>query len=178
LKRTEFPPSAQVPHRPGGRHLQDHDNRARDERVRRLGQPEPLKARRKILHPGALRPPSQAVAQRDHRREGDDNRRHAKIRHQASVERSKQRPGRTRPETCRRHRSGGLGDYTGDHAADREHRPDRDVDVAGQDYQRRADRDDQHRHVSEKEIAQVLARKVARRNRSKHHGEQHDHDGD
>ena len=49
---------------------------------------------------------------------------------------------------------------------------------AGQDHQRHPDRDDQHRHVAEEQIAEVLAREVARRDRRQHEAERGDDDDD
>src|SRR6185312_14183971 len=129
------------------------------------------KALREILHPRAFRPPTQAVPQRHHGRQRHDDRRHAEVRDQASVQRAERRADQARRDRGNTHRSRRLcGDPCHD-AADREDGSDRDVDVAGQDHERRTDRDDEHRHVAEEEFAEVLARVVARRSRRQHEAE-------
>ena len=57
---------------------------------------EALEIGRQVLHPCALRDPAQAVAQRHHRRERDDDRRDPEPRDQRAVERAEQRAGKTR----------------------------------------------------------------------------------
>ena len=59
-------------------------------------------------------------------------------------------------------------------AADGEHRADRDVDLAGEDHERHAERDDQHRQVGEEQIAEVLPREVAGRGDGEQGGERRD----
>ena len=73
-----------------------------------------------------------------------------------------------------RHRQPRLGEEPGDHARDREDRPDRDVDLAGEDDERHPERDDEDREVREKEVAEVVAREEARRGEGEHEPERHD----
>ncbi len=72
------------------------------------------------------------------------------------------------------HRHACLRRNAREHAADREHRSDGDVDLAGEDHERRAKRDDQNRQVGEEQVAEVLPREVAGRGDGEQGGERHD----
>ncbi len=70
----------------------------------RLREPQPLKRRRQVLHPLALRRPSQRIAQRHHRRQRDDDRGHAEPGDERTVERAEQRAEADDAEHHRRQR--------------------------------------------------------------------------
>ena len=59
------------------------------------------------------------------------------------------------------HRQARLREEARSHARNREHRSNGDVNLARQDDERHAERDDENREVREKQVAEVVARKEA-----------------
>src|SRR5262245_37843715 len=82
--------------------------------------PEPLKASRQVLHPGAFGDPTQPVAQRDHGSERDHDRGNPRIRYQRAVQCTEQRTRKTRDKSGEWRRQSQFGRRTSHHAADRE----------------------------------------------------------
>ena len=142
---------------------QRRDAAAGHDRKRRLRDAEPLKPRRQVVDPGALRRPTQPVTQGDHRGQRHDDRRHASVSDERAVQRAECGANRTRDQAGGGRRQASLGRHAGDDAAGGKCGSDRDVDLAGEDDQRRADRDDQDRQVDQKQVAEILDREIRRR---------------
>ena len=104
------------------------------------------------------------VAPGDQHRQRDDDRRQPEARRPAS--RSARPAPRRAP--ARSASSSGIGtpvlaSSPAHDAHDRELRADRDVDLADQDHQRHPDRDQQHRRVVQRQVAQVVGAEERRR---------------
>ena len=122
--------------------------------------------RGQILHPRSLGHPAKRVAEADHHRQRHDNGRHLDARRQPAIDRAQQRATRAGDHDDDRDRQLQLRERSRGNAAHRERRPNGDIDLAGHDQERHAERDDQHRQVREKEISEISGCEKIRRDQA------------
>ena len=105
-RRIHRAPTSQIPQTPANHRNRRDGNACNQHRIRSLRQPEPLKPRRQIRYPRALRRPAKPIAQRHHCRRRDHNRRNSHVRHKRAINRAhrqhppEQHPIRPAPPAC------------------------------------------------------------------------------
>src|SRR6185295_12492161 len=122
-----------------------------------------LKVQRQVLNPPALRLPAKRITQSNHSRQRDDNRWNPDVCDQRSIDRSQPRANDTTRQGRGGHRQTGFCQYACGNATDCKYGAYGDIDLACQNDQRHSQRNHHDRNICEEKIAQICARKIARR---------------